>query len=666
MPDKSGLAKWRRQKAQAERKIIAWDGEGINKWSQDGLTYQNYSMLSNSLGERMIAPPGENLERALVLQWMIDCQRRNPKAIHVVFGGNYDFNMIVRGNAAPYEEEMRELYENEELQCGPYKIKVMWGRVLEVRGEGQCFKLYDVMPFFQTSFIKACDSYLGTDWPGRDIIVKMKADRGTFTYEQMTEVNEYNDYELETLVLLVEELRSRLFAAGLRITQWYGPGAIAAYIYKQEHIKLYMDQRRTIDIPEFGYAVRSAYAGGRFEVIKTGYNVTGPVYEYDINSAYPYAMTKLPDLASGWWETINGEIEDIANFGLYHLTFTAEGGDITNGWNTPFPLFHRNRQSLIFYPPVVSGWFWSPEVKMAQEYVRRMGGSIIIDKAYVYHSDNTLPFSFVKKMYDDRQRLKAEGSGAQIGLKLGLNSLYGKMAQQVGYDPETDRLPPFHQLEWAGFVTSHCRAQIMMAVIDKLDSVIAFATDAVFLSEPIEVSTTSELGDWEEIRFDNMSMLQSGIYFGSVDGERKIATRGIRLEDFHPDEIIDGLRVGNAKIVSETTRFMGLGASLARIKPAWCCWMNETREIALLLTAPSKRMHGRVNYSEDPELKFMVCRHCYPDDTGYTENVWHDTFVMPLEHVENKEHQVEWAKSEEKEDWITQEREYEYFILEYE
>lgn len=661
MTEPFSMKKWRKQEAQANRPIIAWDGEGINRWEQDGMVFQDYAMLSNSLGERMIANPRESLERVKVLEWMIDVQARNPNAIHVVFGGNYDFNMILRGNAPAMFEEMEELKASEEMRVGSYRVKAMWGRVLEVTGKGQCFKLFDVLPFFQTPFIKACDSYLGTDWPGREVIIKMKAERTSFEYDEMDKINEYNDYELQSLVLLVEELRRRLFSAGLRITNWYGPGAIAAFIYKQEQIKLCMDQEHTISDPDFGHAVRAAYAGGRFEVIKTGYNINQPVYEYDINSAYPYAMTKLPDLKTGRWEYVENDPGD-KEFALYHLSYEANGAEATDQWDTPFPLFHRSRQSLIFYPPVVSGWFWSPEVSMARKYVAKWGGSIIIDKAYVYHSDNTKPFQFVAKMYDDRQRLKAEGSGAQIGLKLGLNSLYGKMAQQVGWTEE--KLPPFHQLEWAGYVTSHCRAQIMTAVMEKPENVIAFATDAVFVTEPLNVPINNELGGWEPTVFTNMSMLQSGIYFGEVDGQFVNRSRGIRPENFDREKILEDLRSGITTLTVPSIRFIGLAAALQRKTQMWCCWNYQTAEIALLLTAPSKRVHARPNTSGDSDKQWLVCPLCEPDYL-YTEGFWHLSHVPPLVREENKEHQVEWVMKDEFSDDIIHERESEYHILEY-
>lgn len=65
-----------------------------------------------------------------VFQWMIDSQKANPNAINVVFGGNYDFNMILRGNQPPTAEHMLKLHEKEEMHAGSFRVKIMWGRMI--------------------------------------------------------------------------------------------------------------------------------------------------------------------------------------------------------------------------------------------------------------------------------------------------------------------------------------------------------------------------------------------------------------------------------------------------------------------------------------------------------------------------------------------------------
>src|SRR6185437_11524107 len=108
---------------------------------------------------------------------------------------------------------------------------------------------------------------------------------------------------------------------------------------------------------------------------------------------------------------------------------------------------------------------WSPEVEACREYCAAGYGTMEVLEAWVYDFDPDAPkpFDFVEGLYLKRKALKAGGDGAHVGIKLGLNSLYGKLAQQIGWKVTEDgtlRLPPFHQLEWAGFTTSHCRAAV--------------------------------------------------------------------------------------------------------------------------------------------------------------------------------------------------------------
>src|SRR5205814_451985 len=44
---------------------------------------------------------------------------------------------------------------------------------------------------------------------------------------------------------------------------------------------------------EFEVAANLAYYGGRFEVSRIGF-IPGPLYEYDLRSAYPAAMLQMP------------------------------------------------------------------------------------------------------------------------------------------------------------------------------------------------------------------------------------------------------------------------------------------------------------------------------------------------------------------------------------
>ena len=472
--------------------------------------------------------------------------------------------------------------------------KSLWVARVDENGDriDRAVTIYDTVPFFQCAFVKACDDYLGSRFHSRDMIVENKALRSAFTVEDIPEVRRYNDAELVNLLALMHELRDRLNAVGLRPRRWDGPGAIASELLRREGVKAAM-----MDCPPaVAEAARYAYAGGRFEVIQYGKHV-GTAYEYDLNSAYPAALRNVPDLTAGTWVHSPDDPGD-HEYALYHVRYRGYDPAI------PGALFRRNPPGTVCYPMTVTGWYWSPEVKSAREYCDRGHGELTVLEAWRFERDkhSRRPFRFIEPLYRDRQRLKAVGDGAHVGIKLGLNSLYGKLAQQVGArinDDGTWRLPPFHQLEWAGYVTSWCRANVLTAVMDNLDSVIAFETDAVFTTEPLNVTIGPDLGEFEAIKFDSLTYVQSGLYFGTIAhdatkdaGKEIVKTRGVDRGTLTRAEVESAMhapRADDREATARLTRFVGAGIALAQNMARWRRW--EIVSKTMTLEPSGKRIH---------------------------------------------------------------------------
>ena len=637
------------------RPFIAWDGEG---WNEGGR--HQYKFLANSVGQLIVAEPGRSLDAAQVFRMFMETRDQYPDAFHVMYGASYDFNCILRGNGLPRSAAF-VLHKSGYGFVDGYAIRYMPGRMLRVQEtifvrdnpNPHSFILYDVIPFFQRSFVAAMDEYFPEGWESSELIRMMKARRGTFTVENLDEEIEYNRLELVNLVRLMNELRQRLYDAGVLVSRWYGPGAIASVVLKRQRIKEAMDQSYPETNPELAQAAREAYAGGRFELIKTGYS-NKPVYEYDINSAYPYAMTFLPNLQRGKWQFYDHD-PGYHPFALYHIKFQAPMG--FDEHMVPQPLFRRHYNSAITYPCQVKGWFWTPETRVAQEWVRiqREKGiecNIIIDKAWVFHEDNPndKPFAFLHEMFRQRQVLKKNGSGAHVGLKLAMNSMYGKMAQQIGYDAKRGKLPPFHQLEWAGYVTSHCRASVLRAVLPCLESVVAFETDAVFVEQKLHgINEGTNLGEWEYTEFSDMLYIQSGVHWGTVvkQGSTEIEprTRGIADRILDPELVKRTLLEpgGWNKLTIPSSHFITLGLALQFGYHRWGNWEQQNKTLKMMLfDGSSKRSHvdpqdcpecENYNYMEEPDA--------IPRPTlGNFHPTWVADFSPRI--IENAEHKVTW------------------------
>jgi hypothetical protein len=618
-------SKWETDTSYLTRGFTAWDGEGVT--IDDEHFYVLMAGKSTDGDSVSIADP-RGLPSEAIFECLLEYGHRDD--IHVIYGGGYDYNMFLSDVPRSVVDRLYHkgtaLWNGYRLGWRPGKAFTV-ARVVRGKRVGKTVQVYDVVSFFQCPFVKACDSYLG-DWHEREMIVANKALRSSFDAKDLPDIARYNDAELTNLLALVVELRARLNKCGLRPQRWDGPGAVAAALMKREAVQQYKG-----GVPvAVASAARFAYAGGRFEVLRFGH-VESEVYEYDINSAYPSALRDVPDLSAGAW---THHVNDPGRrpFALYHVEYHGKRAEL------PGALFRRDANGTVCFPMHLTGWYWSPEVEVARAYCGRGYGAMTVLEAWTFEpATDRKPFAFIEPLYNKRRALKKAGDGAHVGIKLALNSLYGKLAQQVGWrvnDDGTLRLPPFHQLEWAGYTTSWCRANVLRACIDSLESVIAFETDAVFTSEPLPVTLGSGLGDFELTVFPDMTYVQSGTYFaGDVVKTRGVdrcscnnapctcgsLTRALVLEKLKEP------RIENRKAEAHLTRFVGAGVALAQSWERWRRWERVNKRITL--EPLGKRTH-------------MGCSCITSGQPGIAFGMWHRTVCPMFTHSHSAEFPIEW------------------------
>lgn len=584
-----------------DREFIAWDGEGTN--SDKEHRPQRYSLFGCSTGDRIIS---ENLSTLECLKLVVDVHKANPHAFHIGFAFDYDSNMILRSMSP---DKFRELREKGSVIFSNYRVEHVPSKWLQVTQYGPDYKtgdkndkttvrIADIFGFFQCSFIKACKSYIPDDplMAELAVIEAGKAGRNDFAYENIDDIEAYWGVEIQLLKKLVERLREMLYRVNLRVNRWHGPGALANYTYKEHGIMAH----KAVAPEGVRDAARFGYAGGRFELFRLGRHER--VYGIDINSAYPAAISRLPSLSEGEW-VHRSNPTDVVEFGIYHVRMRGFAGPITK----PSPLFHRDAAHNITFPWVTEGWYWSPEISTCLPLLARNGFEIV--EGYEYVNWETRPFSFVEGMYNKRRALKKAGDGSEKALKLALNSLYGKMAQRVGWE-RTGRPPTWHQLEWAGYVTSATRAKLY-AVMARIpwEHLIAVETDGIYTTyDPARLGITDseQLGEWETSYYDEMLYVQSGVYFArDSDGwtnkyrgldkgtlDETVATEYLR--SLHPNPDVDNPW---APVVGPTTRFVGYANALHRedssmgpFRVHHARWETVTRELST--GAQGKRRHS--------------------------------------------------------------------------
>lgn len=381
------------------------------------------------------------------------------------------------------------------------------------------------------------------------------------------EMRRYNKLENNIFSRVMANYRDGLLQAGITLgkNQWFGPGQIAGNWLKQTGQAHQTDtgnplMRATLDrcVPPYVMDIaRASYYGGWFEVFAHGH-IPGITWEYDINSAYPDIISRLPCLVHGKWQTSTAKRDTFprmpkdAPFRLVHAT--VRGSDKHIG-----PVPYRSSLDAIFRPHSAHGWYWQDELEASQRAglidTFEIGPCshercVRLDKEEVIHYFATLtyirecdcppPCASMADMY--RERLRA-GKKTPKGkaLKLAMNSPYGKFAQTVGD-------PPFNNFIYASRITSGCRTKILDAIAihpDKSAAVMMIATDGVYFRTRMpetwltENVSGDELGKWEEDQKINLTIFKPGVYWDDkaradiARGETpKFKARGISARNF--------------------------------------------------------------------------------------------------------------------------------------
>jgi hypothetical protein len=369
-----------------------------------------------------------------------------------------------------------------------------------VRVEGTTRTIYETFGFFQKSFLKALQDF-GIGEAYWATIERNKENRSEFV-RITREIREYNRIECELLAELMETFREVCHGNGLRPRTWNGAGKLAAYMHGEHGTPT--AERVASSVPNGVLRMAAdAYYGGRFEVTRIG-EVPGPIHEADIGSAYPAAMRELPCLLHGTWEPFEGKPPP-SGFYVAYAAFSHAAGTPVCG----LPI--RKHDGRLFWPREGQGTYWSPELRSAG----RLGAKIHCTAGWRYITNcECRPFDWIDPIYAKRKALDKDRAG--YPLKLGLASLYGKLAQRIGN-------PRWGNLVWAGLITSITRAWLNDAARQAPDSVVMFATDAIFSKVRLDLAYGDGLGEWEAKQHDRLFVVQPGIYFGAS----RPKTRGV-------------------------------------------------------------------------------------------------------------------------------------------
>ncbi|MGH3238298.1 MAG: hypothetical protein ACRDOH_34575, partial [Streptosporangiaceae bacterium] len=320
----------------------------------------------------------------------------------------------------------------------------------------------------------------------------------------------------------------------------------------------------------------------------------GDLYQYDIVSAYPAEIANLPCLRHGsWHETTTYDPHVV---GIWKVSY-AGGPVLLKGIGLPAlpnadaippfttwgPLPNRDVEGAITFPMKGIGWYWDVEVRAAISYMTSIGMKYEITSGWVFVPEcDEKPFSNMPDAFAARKRYKETGDPAQLVLKLGINSVYGKTAQTVGAGA-------YACFEWAGMITAGCRAKILDAVCQDPSSIVAIATDAVYSTVPLDLPISDRLGDWSQELDKDVIMYKPGIWWGPAASKTRGFQRNNEMwEKAQAAWDQDGMA---GTVAVEVKRFFGVGTCVAWNRPDLMgTWGTLTQTTTM--GDPKKRQYG--------------------------------------------------------------------------
>jgi hypothetical protein len=345
-----------------------------------------------------------------------------------------------------------------------------------------------------------------------DLVVANKAKRGRFKPEDIEEITHYTTQELRDLVNTLDTIRASLETAiegkPIRLSKWYGAGAIA-----NAAPKLFLGNEGQAHLGNMGQCsvaqwedpnhfcnwVKRAYFGARLDLVKQG-NHTGDLYEYDVASAYPANACELPTMKDGAWELVENPTRESVFNACALSMFEMK----THNYSEDLPFYalpFRTKSGAIMFPPILWGYCMRDHaigaykhfdtfmaVDRLQDYRRYdKGPEIEIVRAWIFHpASDFKPLGFVRDMFGYRTqmvRLNKKDSRWQV-IKLLINAIYGKMAQRKGHKGNPSK---YASLWYAAAITAGTQRQLMEAALTRLDAIVAFAADGIYSTEPLDV-----------------------------------------------------------------------------------------------------------------------------------------------------------------------------------
>ena len=616
-----------RKRAEARTEPLTFvcvDGEGVTDESG------NHKYVLIGVGENQVSDPN-GLSWSRIFEFLYSEFTTGPVAYTGFFLG-YDFTQWVRSlpeyqarrllDKTERAKRKRRMGHNGESLAGQeiyfpvdldgWEFDILGTKRFKLRPKGESRWMYicDTGGFFQKSFLSVIDP---KEWKKPIVsdqeyatILRGKEQRNTAILD--ADMGRYNRLENEVLSRVLLQLDTGFRELGIHLSpkQWFGPGQAAQAWLDGRAIT--SKELQGIVPPWFLEAAIASYYGGWFEIMAHGL-IPGITYEYDINSAYPYIISRLPCLAHGTYTRTTDKrhirrISDMGNtsmetpLSLLRIHAWGEGCRVSqevpdNRNHHIGPLPHRDADGNISRPLITEGWYWEHEIYAAMQ-AGIISGYDVSEKLTYTMCECPKPFREVQDIYNLRLSV---GKKTPLGIacKLVPNSLYGKFAQSVG-------MPKYGNPIYASLITSWCRTIILNAIATHpkgKSDVVMVATDGVYFRTPHPyLAVSANLGEWDSGLREDICLFKPGVYWDNKtrqsirDGKAPIfKTRGVSSRDFASQiETIDSAFRGMRSTRNLTNwPEVEFGLSFAMVSAVQALARNKWDKAGTLLADPTAK-----------------------------------------------------------------------------
>jgi len=394
------------------------------------------------------------------------------------------------------EKDLNRFYYTFRCKIQGYSIHYIEEKKLSIRKGKHSVTFFDIAQFYSKSLLEAYKTNIKKPLP--DHYQSMKESRSDFSRDYYKRhKKQMRNYCIDDCILtkeLAEHWCDIFYKAFLFYpSHWISSGYLAEKVLINQGVNITKFDDIPLEVQEIAW---NCYVAGRIELVTRGQSEKA--YIYDINSAYPYAMTTIPEPTNGTWIQSTKLIKN-ALLGFFKIKC-----NIPNTKHiTPF--FFKVRGKIIFPKGEFITYATLDEIKSCED----SSWFTIIDSWQYTDPNPFYPFKrIIEELYEKRQILKKNKDPLELPIKIILNSMYGKTMQTT--ENKTGNM--FNPV-LGTTICGKARAMLYQTIMsnDMERDVIFIYTDSISTTKKLNLDS-KELGGFSEDFEGSIYTLQSGFY----------------------------------------------------------------------------------------------------------------------------------------------------------